>query len=161
MPSAWTQLRAALDPIARRYNLYTAYRVEWPEHVGTVDGMDVETARWFLDDVGYVPQFLSAAKAWPESEQPWSNDDLHDLSYRRVPERHPSEAYDTELEYWPSGLCQYHVHVFVRDGVAYFFSHYELRPDFLRPYPSIPRLREHYRPTYGETYLRGVTDLEL
>lgn len=161
MASGWTLLRAAVDPIARRYNLYTAYRVGWEERIGDVDGMGADAARWYLQDRGYEPQYLSAAKAWPDAGRPWGDGDLHDLSYRRVPDRHPPRAYGKPLEEWRPADCQYHVHVFVRDGGAVFFSHYELRPDFFSPAFSPARLRAHYRPAYGQSYLRGVTDLEL
>lgn len=165
-PSVWTRIRAALDPIARRYNLYTAYRVSQDEFVGTWTGT-VDEFRERLGDAGYVPQYLSAAKSHPESERPWDADeDLHDLSYRHVPDRHPGAVENTGLEAWRPVDCQYHVHL-IRGDV---FSHYELRPDFFRPTPlAVERLAEHYRPTYDGggrpratwTYLRGVTDLEL
>lgn len=145
MPSAWTRLRAAADPLARRLNAYTAYSLTPDEYVGRIDG-DV---RAFLRSHGYEPQYLSAAKRHPETNA------LHDLSYRRVPTAHPAGVTTALTRNWRPAQCQYHVHVFGHEC----FSHYELRPDFWPPNPR--RLREHYRPTAGSTYLRGVTDLDL
>lgn len=165
MPSAWTELRAAADPVVRPYNLYTAYPLTRAEHIGTVAG-SVDELREFLVDAGYGPQYLSAAKAHPDASQPWTSSDLHDLSYRRVPAEHPpATIHDGEMlriarEFRPAE-CQYHVHAFGRGGVLECYSHYEVRPDFLRPSISIRRLQTHYRPEYAQDYLRGVTDLEL
>lgn len=147
MVSAWTRLRAALDPLARRYNLYTAYTIGNSEFVGTMDGT-VADAREQLRANGYTPQYLSAAKRLPGTGQ------LHDLSYRHVPETHPSAW--TDDRFAPSE-CQYHVHAFATDDAVRLFSHYEVRPDTWRPLA----LRTHYRPAYGQTYLRGVTNLEV
>lgn len=146
MPSAWTRLRAALDPLARRVNLYTAYDIGHDEYVGAFDAeMGLADVRHSLRQNAYEPQYLSAAKRLPGTGQ------LHDLSYRRVPTTHP-EAWSVD-RYAPSD-CQYHVHVFESaDGGPLAFSHYEVRP-FADP-------REHFRPTYGSTYLRGVSDLDL
>lgn len=162
MPSAWTLARAAVDPIARQYNLYSAYRIGWDEYVGSVDEMDTETARWWLRDRGYRPQYLSAAKARPDAERPWEPHELHSLSYRRVPDEHPPGAEKSALgTVWSPNQCQYHVHVFETGGGMAFFSHYELRPDLFRPLPlNIKRLHTHYRPGPGE-YLEGVTDLSV
>lgn len=155
MPSAWTRFRAAVNPLARRLGLYTAYPLGTPEHIGTVE-QSMDEARSFLDHCGYEPQWLSAAKRHPRTDQ------LHDLSYRRVPNQHPSEATGTRLarEFEPQE-CQYHTHWFHDLEGIEVFSHYELRPDFWRPTLSLIRLRKHYRPAYGTEYLLGVTDLEL
>lgn len=146
MPSVWTRLRGALDPLARVYGQYTAYRLHINEHVGHVDGMSVPDARDYLKAKGYTPQYLSAAKRHPETGQ------LHDLSYRRVPDAHPIEAEGTPIAKKSPRLCQYHVHAFRVGGGVDWFSHYEYRPLMLM---------KHYRPEYGATYLRGVSDLDI
>jgi len=162
MPSAWTHLRAAVDPLVRPYHLYTAYPLTDAEHIGTVAGESIRDARRALGMAGYEPQYLSAAKRHPETGA------LHDLSYRKVPDIHPvfDPIVSGGLKPYDAEQCQLHVHAFdVPDGVA-FYSHYELRPD-LRPVAgetigeAYRRLRTHYRPEYGDTYLRGVTDLPL
>lgn len=154
MVSTWTRLRAAVDPIVRPYHLYTAYPLGSPEYVGTVLG-SVDDVRQLLVEAGYEPQYLSAAKEHPETGQ------LHDLSYRRVPDEHPEEAEGTAVGTWRPIDCQYHFHAFATaDGVD-GFSHYELRPDFWSPEFDVERLEIHYHPTYDDDYLRGVTDLDL
>ena len=159
MPSPWTRLRAAVHPHARRLlGLYEAYPLNQEEYVGTLgNGYTLADARHYLRQNGYTPQYLSAAKRHPQTGA------LHDLSYRRVPTRHPPAALDTALEArFAPAACQYHAHVFqTADGGPVFYSHYEARPDPLRPAVDLARLRTHYRPTTGETYLEGVTDLQL
>lgn len=158
MPTPWTLARAAVDPLARRLGYYTAYPLGQAEHVGALgNGFTLADARTCLRQNAYEPQALSAAKRHPQT------DALHDLSYRRVPTRHPPEALGSTLEarYAPRE-CQYHTHVWQTDnGGPVFYSHYEARPDLFRPAVDVGRLRTHYRPEYGETYLRGVTDLDL
>lgn len=147
MPSAWTLLRAALDPLARAYGYYMAYTIGHDEYVGALgDGYTLRDARKYLRQNDYEPQYLSAAKRLPVTGE------LHDLSYRRVPTAHPDEWSDPRFA---PEECQYHVHVWQSDGGPLFFSHYETRPD------RVGTAVEHYRPTPGRTYLRGVTDLEL
>jgi hypothetical protein len=158
MPSPWTALRAAVDPLARRLGYYTAYAIGHDEYVGALDqGYTVRDARTYLEQNAYQPQYLSAAKRLPGTGE------LHALSYRRVPAKHPAEAINTTLaEQFRPEACQLHVHVWPSDDSGpLFFSHYEARPDFLEPDVSPRRMRTHYRPTYGETYLMGVTDLDL
>lgn len=158
MVSAWTRLRAAVDPIARQYNAYTAYTISQAEHVGTYHGPLGEFRR-ILQHEGYEPQYLSAAKRHPGTNQ------LHDLSYRKVPDRHPADTitgnWMADIAFdWQPEACQYHVHAFaVEEDVISVYSHYELKPDLWPPNPT--RWRIHYTPTPGETYLRRVTDLEL
>lgn len=166
MPSAWTRLRLAVDPLVRPF-LYTAYRIGLDEFVGAMEpDLDIDDARHYLRQNGYEPQYLSAAKYLPGPDrQP------HELSYRRVPTKHPPQAHDTRLEaeFTPES-CQYHVHVFhSNDSGPLFFSHYEPRPDLFAPTFDVHRLRTHYRPTWDYphaprfewTYLRGITDLQL
>lgn len=156
MPSVWTYLRAALNPVARRYGQYTAYALSPNEAVGAIHGFDVDDARHYLRQNGYEPQYLSAAKRHPETGQ------LHDLSYRRVPSKHPALIVNERLarDFRPE-QCQFHVHVFDRDGSTEWFSHYEARPDLLEPSFDPTRLRTHYRPTYGQDYFQGLTDLDI
>jgi len=153
MPTPWTELRALADPIARQFGYYTAYPLHVDEYLGTFDLSDVIA---FLRNNGYSPQRLSAAKRHPETNQ------LHDASFRRVPSEHPAGARGTRIaDLFEPEQCQYHVHAFERENGVEFFSHYEARPDFFQPNVSLTRLRTHYRPDWGETYLIGVTDLEL
>lgn len=155
MPTPWTELRALANPIARLFGYYTAYPLDPNEYLGTAD-LTLDSALSILWRYGYQPQWLSAAKRHPETNR------LHDASYRRVPNEHPKAAAGRRLvtDFEPK-QCQFHVHLFeLEDGVE-FYSHYEARPDFVRPDISLGRLRTHYRPQWGETYLQGVTDLEL
>lgn len=162
MPSTWTELRGAIDPLVRPFDLYTAYPLSEKERIGTTPTgpKGVDRARRRLRDRGYEPQYLSAAKRHPRTGQ------LHDLSFRRVPHEHPFEILKPDAEAfaiqsWRPAECQYHVHVFDLGDVLDWFSHYELRPDFFKPDLDVVRLTTHYRPRYGEEYLRGVTDLGL
>ena len=157
MVSLWTDIRAAADPFARRLGGYTAYRLSTMEYVGRVRyPLGVHDARDHLESKGYEPQALSAAKRHPNTGA------LHDLSYRRVPEEHPDGADGATIaDAYDPDECQLHVHVFETAGWLEWFSHYELRPDVFRPSFSYDRLAEHFRPTPGETYLRGVTDLSF
>lgn len=156
MPSVWTRARAAIDPLARLAGYYTAYPLTEPEYIGRVEDVTIEDARVYLDTSGYTPQYLSAAKKHPRTG--W----LHDLSYRRVPTQHPEQARGSVLtrRYEPEA-CQLHTHWFkTRDGFD-VYSHYELRPDLFQPSFDLERLKTHYSPSYGDTYLRGVTDLKI
>lgn len=156
MPSDWTKLRAWFDPIARRFNYYTAYELPADEHVRTVDfSGGVDGFREHLRGMGYEPQYLSAAKRHPETGE------LHDLSYRSVPQSHPEAAQGKEIyDHFNPGQCQYHVHAWEIEGSVWIGSHYETRPDFFGPSVSLRRQLTHYRPG-PETYLIGVTDLNL
>lgn len=148
-PSRWTRCRAAADPYTRRYlSLYTAYPLDRSEYVATVTG-EIDALRTRLRAAGYTPQRLSAAKRHPETGR------LHLLSMRRVPDEHPADAYGAAVASYPPQSCQYHLHAFPSPVHGQFdvFAHYELRP-LIHPI-------EHYRPTYGDTYLRGVADPAL
>ena len=156
---------AAVAPVARRFGAYTAYQLEPPEYVGTV-AFGMAATRQMLELGGYEPNPLSAAKYHPEPHKAVDHG-----SYRRVPDSHPPEVEDTdptpELAFLAAPRqCQYHVHLWPCDEGTAVFSHYETRPD-LHPVgdesltEAYCRLREHFRPTHGETYLHGVTDLEL
>lgn len=156
MPTLWTRLRGAVDPYTRRtLGLYTAYPLDCREHIATWNA-SLGLFRKSITNLGYEPQRLSAAKRHPQTGT------LHALSMRRVPDRHPDDAEGTAIarEYDPE-QCQYHLHAIEVNGGYDIFSHYELSPSILHPRPNPARLREHYRPTYGSTYLRGVSDLHL
>jgi hypothetical protein len=157
MTTFWTRLRGALNP-ALPDGWYTAYDLGAAEHVATTR-LSVPALRETLRMGGYERQRLSAAKRHPQTGQ------LHDLSMRRVPDEHPDAVRGTRITAWPARACQFHVHAFRLDTdtlgpVTWVGSHYELRPDFFRPRPSVQRLHEHYKPEYGQTYHRGVTDVE-
>lgn len=157
MPSTWTLLRAAVQPVVAPYNLYTAYPLTEKELVATI-ATDTSRLRSFLRTRGYEPQYLSAAKRHPATRR------LHDLSYRRVPDEHPPAVEGAALEAWPPSACQYHVHAFemserMAEGIFSVASHYELKPDLLPL--DLERLEIHYGPRYGQEYLRGITDLTV
>lgn len=155
MPSFWTKLRVKANPIARSFNLYTTYTIREAERLG-VRNEELSETREYLRSRGYEPQRLSAAKLHPESGQP------HDLSYRRVPDTHPPGVSDKRIaERFSPRECQFHVHGFSVDDGMQLFSHYEVRPDLSSPGVDISRLQTHYRPDYGQEYIRGISDLEI
>lgn len=147
MPTPWTELRAALDPFTRRFGYYTAYRLHPAEFIG--DGVfqhGIPSAARWLRSMGYRPNWVSAAKRHPETGQ------LHDLSYRKIPDSHPPNLDEKRITDFGPAQCQFHVHAFDMGERIEFFSHYETRPIMGWT---------HYRPEYNSTYLRGVTDLDL
>lgn len=139
-----------LDNVARKFGFYTAYELDSEEYVGTVQGM------WTVQRLmqrGYEkpPTFagvsLQAAKLHPDSG------DVHDISLRKVDPDNPRKQWHIHL---------YHTGptMFVEHEELEIFSHYEFRPDFQRVGDEsygdmIERLRTHYRPEWGETYIRG------
>lgn len=146
--SVFAQFLAALDPVARRFGVYTAYRLSAKEYLGAVlFPLELRDARDYLRANDYEPHALAATKRHPETGQ------LHDLSYRRVPTEHPDAVENSAIADYDPQDCQYHVHCWVTKRGVEFFSHYELRP-LKAPF-------EHYRPRYGSTYHRGVTDLDI
>lgn len=146
---------ARTDPVARRFGLYTAYPLPPTEFVGS---KTAESSEQFLRErlraSGYHHQWLAATKSHPETG------DMQDIGCRKVPGSHPD--IDTRLtRNWAPNQCQFHVHLWHYGGRVEVFSHYELRPDFFSPTFNRERLREHYRPTWGETYLPGVCDFDV
>lgn len=143
-------LLPTVDSTLRKFGLYAAYRLDSNEYITTTE------TPLSLDEIGYEPNYLSALKYHPETR------DSDNGSYRKVPDSHP--YIDARItEDWDPVQCQYHVHVFETDepDVVEVYSHYEVRPDIFSPQIDIGRLREHYRPERGETYLEGVVDPEL
>jgi len=138
------ELLKAIDPYVRKIGLYTSYELSEKEFVGLVDLTDIDS----LYEHGYeeAPTFagigLEAAKIHPISET------VHDLSLRKI---------DPE-----NNRKQYHIHIWMYDP-AEIWAHHELRPD-IRPVGGeslremYQRLRTHYRPTYGENYIKGKAD---
>lgn len=169
-PSAWTHLRATLDPITRRLTgNYLAYSLNHSEYISTEYGTP-ELFRGYLTAKGYVPQRLSAAKRHPESGR------LHVVSMRRRPREHPDAVAGTALAEYAPRVCQFHVHAFGTDVRPYLdvFSHLELAPDIRllgneSVSDAISRIKMHYKPTYDfpdadrktVNYLRGVKDPAL
>lgn len=162
---SWNHVLAAVDPLAKSVGKFTSYQLDPYEKVGEEYFHDVADAADYLRRQGYERNALAAAK-----QHPAPHSALDHGSYRRVPDDHPFP--DTPgngiprivREYDPV-QCQYHVHLWpVADGIE-FFSHYEVRPD-LRPVgdesltDAYRRAREHYRPD-EETYIRGISDLEI
>lgn len=157
------ELLKRLDPIARRFGLYTSYTLDESEFVGSVE---VDTRNVFKDPENMNPPFvmegdffhflewkgyernptfagvsLVAAKQHPETGR------VHDVSLRKI---------DPENE-----RKQYHLHYWLEGTKAQIAVHREYRPDF-KPVTDeslsemIERLKTHYRPTYGVDYERGV-----
>lgn len=134
---------------------YTAYDVGETEYLGTYDG----SLSAFIADIterGYHYQLFAARKRHEDHGVKDSG------SYARIASEHPQEATETALAELPPRECQYHVHPIVIDDTAEVYGHYEIHPypwephwDLTRPWPR------HYRPTYGETYLKGVRDDRL
>lgn len=161
---AWNRLLAAVDPTARRLGKYTAYQISRNEYVTTAQ-TTLKNARIALETLGYTPNSLAAAKTHPDPHRAVAH-----ASYRKVPDKYPiafrGDAAPRIVNDYRPEQCQYHVHLWpVVDGVE-LYGHYEVRPD-LRPVggegirAAYRRAREHYRPETGETYLMGVTDVDL
>ena len=164
---SFNHLLAALDPTARRlFGTYLAYRQGATEYLGTIPDVDIPGARAYLSERDYERYHLAAAKYHHEPHRA-----VDHLSMRRVPSGHPvdvviphEERPAIATDYAPA-QCQYHVHGWpTGDGVE-LYGHYELRSD-LHPVASerfdfYDRLRNHYRPDYGDTLIRGLTDLDL
>jgi len=142
------ELLKAIDPLARKVGLYTSYELSEMEFVGHADGWNIKE---ILKQNGYEkpPTFLSvqlqAAKLHPKHNV------VHDWSFRKV---------DPENE-----RKQYHIHAWDVPSVqkAELASHYEFRPDLKvlegeTLADAIERLRTHYRPSWGESYIRGKAD---
>lgn len=153
MTRSLMHLLAAVDPAARRLGQYTAYRIAPEEFVGATH-MDLQRTARELREWGYETHHLAAAKLHPEPHAAVAH-----ASLRRVPKEHPIGIDARITDEWEPGQCQYHVHLWPsRDGTS-VFSHYEVRGDVLRGGFDVERMRAHYRPDYGETYLRGISDI--
>lgn len=142
-----------IDSLARKVGFYAAYRIRDVEHVGTIHRNDgVDAVIEFVTRRGYEYNGLAALKWHPET------DDSDRGSYRRIAEEHPELDGSPRIYDWEPADCQYHVHLFEGDEPEEIevYSHYELRPDLFRPSISVERKRIHYRPEYGEEYIRGV-----
>lgn len=141
-------IRQTLYPIVDRLlnpsGGYASYKLAKGEFIGT---LSAGRAKPHLKAQGYQPvRLLSALKYHPETGEK----DVGSL--RKV---------DPNRERW-----QYHIHLFRSAGQVEVYSHHEYRPDLRRVGDEtheerVERLREHYNPTLGETYIRGATELEL
>ena len=151
----WNHLLAAIDgPLRKATGLYTAAQLRPRELVAVRQEPLAETIAW-LKDEGYRANPLAAAKYHPAPHTAVDHG-----SYRYVPTEHPD--LDRKIvDEWEPNQCQYHVHVWPNTDGIEVYSHYEVRPDFLRPRPSLHRLRSHYRPEYGETFIMGLTNLDV
>ena len=144
MTTTQTKVMAAVDPIARRLGYYTAYELDKLEYIGYREDVATGTRNELLNN-GYErsPTIagirLQAAKKHPETGE------IHEYSLRKVD---PND-----------NRRQYHVHLW-GGGVTSIYSHHEFRPD-LRVLEgesledAKERLQTHYRPEWGETYIRG------
>ena len=152
----WNHLLAFADGPARALGGYTAYQLRTAEYVGKRPDERLTDTVAYLKSQGYRPNPLAAAKYHPAPHQAVDHG-----SYRRVPDAHP-EGIDAELTRdWAPRQTQFHVHLFPVVGGTEIYSHYELRPDILRGDFNPRRWLAHYRPTHGETYLPGVSDLQV
>lgn len=143
-----------LDNIIDRFGLYAKYSLSNDEKIATLD-IDKKEIVSEIKDMGYEYNTLSASK-----EHPVKSITDHG-SFRKVPESHPQLNGDPDILRWSPHKTQYHIHIFEIEDKIELFSHYELRPDLISPYPSLRRLRVHYRPEWNENYLLGVVDPEL
>lgn len=144
MTNLQTKLMAAIDPIARRLGYYTAYELDTQERVGFVNQDPITTRESLLmDGYEFSPTIagvnLEAAKLHPNTGE------VHEVSLRKVDP-------DDERK-------QYHVHLW-GDRSTSIFSHHEYRPDVCvldteSMTEAKERLETHYRPEWGETYIRG------
>lgn len=142
-----------LDPILRGLSggrLYSAYQL--PEEDLIATGLE-EDPRPALKEAGYNPaRVLSARKEHPRGG-------LYDVgSYRRIPHARPVKATTKEIAEWEPRQCQFHVHVWKRDGKWDVACHYELRSSLFRPNFNVERLKTHYDPEWGEQKVLGVND---
>lgn len=142
------------DRLLRPAGLYAAYSIG-DEQIASLPDVEPRWAICAMRTVGFEPAWLAALKYRSTARR------HHDVaSLRYVPEEHP--AVDARIvDEWAPEECQYHLHLFDVDGVLEVYSHYEVRPDLLRPSPSIERLRTHYRPEYGEDYVKGLAPREV
>jgi len=143
-------LLAALNPLAERAGLYTAYELTPEERIGVVEDTTVPRTVRLLRSRGYEtsPTFagipLQAAKLHPEAGE------VHQASLRRIDPQNPRR--------------QYHVHLWATWDGTEIFSHWEYRPDFTRvgqeAYSDMRfRLKTHYRPDWDtDDYERGKAD---
>lgn len=147
-------LLPAADRLVRPLGFYTAYSIG-DEQLARLDDVDAQIALLSFKIAGFEETWLAALKYRSTARR------SHDYaSLRYVPEEHP--AVDARIvDEWEPAECQYHVHLFVVDGALEVYSHYEVRPDLLRPSPSIDRLRTHYRPVYGEDYVKGLAPRDV
>lgn len=145
-----SRLLYKIDWGADKIGMYTSYEVQANELVGSTD-RDIKDVITRLREIGYKYNSISAAKQHAESGN------LETASFRSVPEEHPDLNQETQItSNWRPIDCQYHVHLFEVDDRVEITSHYELRPDILNPEFSSDRLRTHYRPEWGESYIPGV-----
>ena len=132
-----------INPLANLFGFYTAYTLTVPEFIGVTQS---DNLRETLLRQGYEPPPklwiipLSAAKTHPVTG------DIHAWTLRQIDSDSPRH--------------QYHIHVFTTDTGLSVASHYELRPDLKRiagetHKERMDRLRTHYRPVWGDEYIRG------
>ena len=138
-----------LDPIARKFGLYTSYTLDESEFLGKASKESVN----LLEFVGWEAPptmfgiSLEAAKKHPETGM------VHTNSLRKIVQNNPK---------W-----QYHLHVFpVNAQTVSLACHKELRPDFTQiageTLPEMKtRLERHFRPEYGTDYFQGEAPKEV
>jgi hypothetical protein len=139
------RLAKAINPLAKRLGFYTAYQLHPKEFVGVADRRCLRKrlhARGYNRPprIGCIP--LSATKTHPVTGA------IHDFTMRKP------DPEDNRL--------QFHIHGFRFDSVVAIASHHELRPDLRRlagesPADRKQRLKTHYRPVWGDDYIRGKT----
>lgn len=134
-----------IDPIARKFGLYTSYELSEKEYVGDANPSTVVET---LQEAGYEapPTFLgvplAASKTHPETKT------THDVTLRKINPKRPRS--------------QWHIHIWFIEDTAEVFSHYEYRPD-IEPIAGESwidmksRLKTHFKPEWGTDYLRGVS----
>ena len=132
-----------MNPIANRYGFYTSYELTEPEFIGIAKSRHLrkklERDGWTRPPtIAGIP--LSAVKTHPDTGQP------HNWTLRYPDPDRPRQ--------------QYHLHAFKTSQGTEVACHYELRPDLKMlegesPQDRRDRLTTHYRPKWGEDYIRG------
>lgn len=135
----------AISPLG----LYAMYRLSYKEIVAEKLECSMDEVIHNLKDLGFQYHGISAAKLHPTVEK------VDSCSYRLVPDEHPDTSARIVKE-WEPEECQYHIHIFDMREFIHMFCHYELRHDIFAPSINLERTKKHYRPEYGENYLRGV-----
>ena len=143
-----------IDKYAQKIGQYAAYRLSQDEYIGTMEHSD--QAEETIKAQGYEYSGLAALKYHPVTGK------ADNGSYRKVLTDYPVWlSKSSPLRDFDPNELQYHVHLWEREYGVEVFSHFEVVPDLSTPKPSLKRNKTHYRPTHGETYLRGKSCKEI
>jgi hypothetical protein len=154
MQSFRENILPVVDKVAHPLGLYSMYRLGIAEKIGATSRESDEVVE-DIKSVGFEYNGLSAIKKHP------ARDILDSGSYRLVPDNHPEVRGARITEEFEPNECQYHLHLFEINNLVEYFIHYETRPDIFSPSFSKDRLETHYRPEYGQDYIKGAKPDEL